>query len=479
LDADFCRLTGSCSNLSKHHLKDGIRHDKPLEELGRTYERFGDDFDDLFRSGNHNVTRTAQHYLCGLMQAEKRNMERMAEAVPDSDDQVLQNFLTHSSWDHRAVMDRVARKADALLGADRGVGLYLDESAFQKKGDKSVGVARQWNGRLGKQDNCQVGVFGALGRGNQVSLIDARLYLPKEWTEDPRRCEHAAVPPAQQVHRTKLELAQEIVRHARQSGLRFEWVGMDGLYGQSLELLESLQAQGETFLAEIHSDRQIYLTDPAPYLPRQEPGRGRPRVRYHSDARAVEVRKWVKTQPASAWRKKTLRNTTKGDLIVEVLHQRVWLWDRHSPTAQCWHLIVRREVDSPGTLKYSLSNAPVQTTVRKLAQMQAQRFWIERAFQDAKSHIGMAQYQARQWPSWHRHMALVMMALQFMLQARLDHVDTHPLLSCYDIQILLATTLPDRRSSQEEVMRQLRARHEKRRALIDAANGQTRRNSLI
>jgi hypothetical protein len=110
--------------------------------------------------------------------------------------------------------------------------------------------------------------------------------------------------------------------------------------------------------------------------------------------------------------------------------------------------------------------------------MQAQRFWIERAFQDAKSHIGMAQYQARQWPSWHRHMALVMMAMQFMLQARLEHIDTHPLLSCYDIQILLATTLPDRRSSHEEVMRQMRARHEKRRALIEAANRESPRNSL-
>src|SRR5216683_691154 len=134
---------------------------------------------------------------------------------------------------------------------------------------------------------------------------------------------------------------------------------------------------------------------------------------------------------------------------------------------------------SPATIKYSLSNAALNTSVTKLAQMQAQRFWIERAFQDAKSHIGMAQYQARQWPSWHRHMTLVMMAMQFMLQARLKHVDTHPLLSCYDIQILLATTLPDRRSSHEEVMRQMQARHEKRQALIEAANRGSTRNSLI
>jgi hypothetical protein len=117
---------------------------------------------------------------------------------------------------------------------------------------------------------------------------------------------------------------------------------MDGLYGNFLELLESLQAQCETFLAEIHSDQHIYLTDPTPYLPPQGPGR--PRVRYHSDVQPIEVRKWIRKQPASQWRKKTLRKTTKGNLIVEVLHQRVWLWDKYSPTAHCWHLIVRREL---------------------------------------------------------------------------------------------------------------------------------------
>jgi SRSO17 transposase len=401
------------------------------------------------------------------MQADKRNMERMAEAVPDSDEQVLQNFLTHSSWDYRAVMDRVAQQADACIGAEVGAGLYIDETAFQKKGIKSVGVARQWNGRLGKQENSQVGVFGALGRGDRVSLIDARLYLPQEWIDDPARCAEADIPKVEQVHRTKLELALQIVCRARQNGLRFEWVGMDGAYGQSLVLLEALHAQGETFLAEIHSDRHIYLNDPAPYLPPQGPGRRR--SRYHSKKNAIEVRQWVKRQPASAWRTVVLRDSTKGELTVEVLHRRVWLWDKSSPSANCWHLIVRREVNSPGTIKYSLSNAPEQTSPTKLAQMQAQRFWIERAFQDAKSHIGMAQYQARKWPSWHRHMALVMMAMLFMLETRISHAECYPLLSCYDIQILLATTLPDRRDSREEVLRLMQERHRKRQALIDSA----------
>jgi SRSO17 transposase len=415
------------------------------------------------------VSGTAQQYLCGLMQADKRNMERMAEAVPESDEQVLQNFLTHSSWDHRTVMDEVARHANALIGAEEDAGLYIDESGFQKKGTKSVGVARQWNGRLGKQDNCQVGVFGAIGKADRVCLVDARLYLPKEWTCDAGRCDEADIPRAERVHRTKLELAQEIIVQARRRGLRFGWIGMDGLYGHSLELLQTLQEQGETFVADIHADRHIYVEDPQPFLPAAK-DRGRKPMHFHSRARPIEVRTWLKKQPATAWRKKTLRSTTKGELVVEILHRRVWLWDKRSSSAQCWHLIVRREVNSPGTVKYSLSNASAQTSVVKLARMQAQRFWIERAFQDAKSHIGMAQYQARKWQSWHRHMALVMMAMQFMLQTRLEHIDAYPYLSCYDIQILLATTLPDRRDSQEEVMRQMQVRHHKRQAAMDSAS---------
>jgi SRSO17 transposase len=231
-----------------------------------------------------------------------------------------------------------------------------------------------------------------------------------------------------------------------------------------------VQAQGEVFVADIHSDRNIYLKDPAPYLPAQQ-GAGRRWVRYQSDTHSIEVRKWVKRQPESSWQKKTLRDTTRGDLIIEVLHRRVWLWDKHSAKAHCWHLIVRREVDSPGTIKYSLSNAPEETSAKKLARMQSQRFWIERAFQDAKSHIGMAQYQARQWNSWHRHMALVMMAMQFMLETRLLQIETYPLISCYDIQILLAKSLPDRPSDPEELMRQMLLRHQQRQEATDRSSG--------
>ncbi len=128
------------------------------------------------------------------MQSEKRNMERMVEVVPETDYQVIQHFLTHSAWDHQAVINQVAKDADAWLGAEVSTGLHIDESGHTKKGKKSVGVARQWNGRLGKNDNCQVAVYGALGNGKHVGLIDARLYLPKAWTDDPARCVEADIP---------------------------------------------------------------------------------------------------------------------------------------------------------------------------------------------------------------------------------------------------------------------------------------------
>jgi SRSO17 transposase len=408
------------------------------------------------------------------MQSEKRNMERMAEVVPETDHQVLQNFLTHSSWDHQDVMARVTKDADTWLGGEIGTGLYIDETAFTKKGKKSVGVARQWNGRLGKTDNCQVAVFGALGKEKHVSLIDARLYLPKEWLDNSRRCAEAEVPRTEQVHKTKHDLALEIVAQARERSARFEWIGMDAFYGMSHNLLQSLDNQGEVFMADVHKDRHIYLSDPEPYLPDNPSGKGRKRRRYQSDGAAIEVQKWVRDQPDSAWKRKTIREGEKGKLIVEILHQSVWLWDKRSATANRWHLIVRREVNAPNTLKYSLCNAPERTSVLKLARMQAQRYWIERAFQDAKSHIGMGHYQARKWASWYRHMALVMMAQQFMLQERMQNTAAYPLLSCYDIQILLATTLPSRQNDEVDVLELMEQRHRKRQAAIDSSRERQR-----
>ena len=411
----------------------------------------------------------SKQYLSGLMQARKKNMERMAEVVPESDEQVLQHFLSNSNWDERGVLDQVALEADALLGDAHESALLIDESGITKKGNKSVGVARQWNGRLGKVDNCQVGVYAALSRGSLSTLIDTQLYLPSSWVQDKGRCKAAGVPNKARCTKSKPELALEMVRHNRRLGVRFSWVAMDGLYGQDPALLRALEADGEIFLADVHKDQHIYLENPRPVVPPSPSGRGRKPTRAVAQSEKLRIDEWTQAQPDSAWMRVRLRDSTKGALRVEVLHQRVWLWDAKETQARHWHLIVRREIKAREEIKYSLSNAPEHTPLLRLTQMQGQRYWVERSFQDGKSQAGLDHYQARGWKAWHHHMALVMMAMLFMLNERIEHQQDYPLLSCADIETLLAHFLPRRDVGVEEVIRQMQVRHQKRQASIDSA----------
>lgn len=436
--------------------------------MGERFCDFEERYEVHFERGTRSVSSQAQQYMQGLMQADRKNMERMEEVVPDCNYQSLHHFLSDSEWDARAVLDQVAREADHHLGGSEDSALLLDESAFAKKGEKSVGVARQWSGRLGKVDNCQVAVYACLAKGQSSTLIDTRLYLPKEWTNDPARCEKAGVPQHEAVFRSKADLAFEMVLSARRNGVRFNWVGVDGGYGKEPSFLRRLEDHGEVFVAEVHKDQQVYVEDPAPRLPEKTSTRGRKPIRLEAQTASLRVDEWVKAQPDELWQRVTVRPGTKGQIRVEALHVPVWLWNGVESKARHWHLVATRELGSRGTIKYTLSNAPEETPLKRLVQMQRQRFWIERSFEDAKSESGMADYQVRGWLAWHHHMALVMMAMLFMLEEKLIHKQKYPLLSCSDIEILLSHFLP-RRGTVKEVVCQMKARHRARQAAIDSA----------
>src|SRR5215203_5438939 len=244
------------------------------------------------------------------MQARRKNMERMEEAVPDCDYQSLQHFLSHSEWDARAVLDQVATEADRHLGGSEDSCLLLDESSFQKKGRKSVGVARQWSGRLGKVENCQVAVFAALAQGTYSTLIDTRLYLPQEWTQDRKRCVAAGIPEPERVFKSKAELAFEMVVLARQNGMRFHWVGVDGGYGKDPAFLRRLEDQGEVFVADVHKDQQIYPEDPAPCVPEKKGSRGHKPTLPQAQSASQRVDAWASAQRPELWRKVAVRPGT-------------------------------------------------------------------------------------------------------------------------------------------------------------------------
>ncbi len=184
----------------------------------------------------------------------------------------------------------------------------------------------------------------------------------------------------------------------------------------------------------------------------------------------MRVDEWVRKQAPEAWKRVEIRESTKGKIVVDILHKIVWLWDGKEVEARRWHLVVRREIASPEEIQYSLSNADLATSTERLAFMQAKRYWVERPFQDAKTQCGMGEYQARGWFAWHHHMSMVLLAMLFMLEQRLQHHQDIPLLSCADVTTLLKSTLPKRGISEEEVLRQLEVRHKKRQNAIDAAN---------
>ena len=437
--------------------------------MGQRFQDFSKRFDVHFRRWTRSVAVPARQYLQGLMQARRKNMERMEEVVPDCDYQSLQHFVSNSEWDAGAVLDQVAREADRHLGGSVDSCLLIDESSFQKKGRKSVGVARQWSGRLGKVDNCQVGVFAALAQGSYSTLIDTRLYLPKEWAQDRKRCLAAGVPEPQVVLKSKTDLAFEMVVHARQNGVRFHWVGVDGGYGKEPAFLRRLADHGEMFVAQVHRDQLIYLEDPEPLIPERKAPSGKKPTLLQAQSASQRVDAWAQAQPPELWQKVEVRSGTKGKLRVEALHGSVWLWDGREPKARYWHVVAIRELASPETIKYVLSNAPGETSLERLVQMQRQRFWIERSFEDGKSENGLADYQVRGWRAWHHHMALVLMAMLFMLEEKLSHKESHPLLSCSDIEALLARFLPRRDVTVEEVVRQMEARHAARQRAIESA----------
>jgi SRSO17 transposase len=159
----------------------------------------------------------------------------MQERLPDSDYQQLHHFISHSPWDAFGVMGEVAHKTQQSLSLVAGsVGLLLDESGWEKSGQKSVGVARQYIGNVGKVTNAQVGVFAALCKGDKAGLVNARLYLPQAWSEDSKRCQQAGIPVEQQAYRSKPQLALEMMDDLTDK-VTYDWVGGDAIYGNSPE----------------------------------------------------------------------------------------------------------------------------------------------------------------------------------------------------------------------------------------------------
>jgi SRSO17 transposase len=396
--------------------------------------------------------------LHGLFQCRRRNLEKMAETVSGSQYQRLHHMLSESAWDRRGVRQQLIADANAHFG--HASALVIDESAFAKKGDMSAGVARQWNGRLGKTDNSQVGVFAAVVRDRVAALVEGELYVPEEWFADAARCQEAGLPEGL-AFCTKGAMALRMIHRLRREGLHFAHIVFDAGYGHLPWLLRALEGERETFLAEVHADQAIYLCDPAPAVPARQSTKGKAPSRLQPQTQPLTATAWAVAQPASRWHRLAVREGEKGEVVADYLKQRVWLWDGAEQRARCWHLLVRREIDG-AKLKFCLSNARPEANLRRLADMQVARHFVERAFEDAKGACGMADYQVRGFNAWHHHMALVMVALMFLAKERLAHRDTADLLSCNDLVEIMRHKLPTKIETDANLVASIEDRHRRR-----------------
>lgn len=415
---------------------------------------------ELFKTSTSDAFDHARRYLEGLVtETPRKNLERMDERLDESDYEGLQHFLSSSPWQERRVYDFIAARADDRLGGRPESVLVIDESGFTKKGCASVGVSRQYNGRLGKKDNCQVGVFSALNCGCHSALIGARLFLPEEWTEDSERCQRSGVPESRISSLTKIDLARELVEQAIEQGVRFGCVSVDAFYGRDGRFLEWMNGEGLIYCADVPANALVFTKRPK--------GEKRPMKMRQAAQRVDQQAKQISRQKGTII---NLREGENGMVCSEVWLRRVWVWPAEAKQPrQCWLVVSRLE---DGTVKTSLSNAPQETTIQRLAAWQAGRYFIERTFQDGKSHAGMAQYQARGWRAWHHHMAMVSLALLFMMEQRLLLAETAPLLSARDIIELMEWHLVGPRT-QEEVVNAIESRHRKRER--NALSAQNRR----
>lgn len=386
----------------------------------------------------------------------------MTERIPESDYQQLQHFISQSEWDARAVMREVARNTNQSLAQLTGEqGLLLDESGNEKAGKVSVGVARQYIGQVGKVCNAQVGVYAGLSRADKIALVGVRLYLPQEWTADRKRCRRAGIPEPQQKYRTKPELALSIVEEL-EGLVEYQWIGGDTIYGNSAQLRQALREKKKAFVLDVGEELKVCLSEPQPSVPESSGGRGRRQTRLVIEQERLALKEVGQKIPPEQWQLIQYREGTKGKLVREAVLKKVWIWKKGTAQVEAAELLISRKTDRT-EVKYSLCYEPTgELELEKALFRQMQRYWIERAFQEIKEQIGLAQYQVRGWRAWHHHNALTMMALHFILETQLENAEKLPLMSCGDVKLMLGKILKNKLDEPEILMQTIHQRHKVR-----------------
>ena len=388
-----------------------------VESIAEELIEFHKQFHDSFKRVEQQ--RLGLGYLQGLLSnCERKSAEPIALNIFGQPGvRSLQRFMQNYRWDQEQMeQTNMALLAEKIAVED---GMFtIDPSEFPKKGKESVGVARQYCGRLGKVDNCQSGVFVGYSGKKGYGLLSGRLYMPEKWFSDEyRERREKTLVPADLNFQTKQQIALSLLDGIIQSGLfSAKWVGCDGAFGADIDFLKSIP-DNFFYFASIHSDEKVFLQKPEVGLPPYSGAGRRPsKVRVLDGQEPVIVKELAKS-PEIEWKPVVLGEGAKGPIAARVAILRVFRSRDGLPEDEPVWLFLRKNVD--GQIKYAVSNAPRDMPFSELCEASIMRWPIEQCFQEAKSHLGMDEYEHRSWPAWHRHMLYVFLGLHFLLHVRL------------------------------------------------------------
>jgi SRSO17 transposase len=354
----------------------------------------------FYRVEHRAHARTVIHGL--LSGLERKTCEPIASQA-GLHRKTIQTFVGAGAWDDDGVLDELRAHVREELADPQAIAI-LDSSGFVKKGTASCGVARQWCGRLGKVDNCQVGVFLAYAAPHGGALVDRRLYLPEDWAADAERREATHVPP-EVTFQEAWRIATDLLR--RNASLPHAWIVGDDEFGRPSEFRQWLRKQGERYLLDVPCNTTIRDREQR-RPPRRRAGVGRKR-----EVPFCRVDTWAARQPAARWTRFTVRDGEKGPLQVDAMTVRVRAKHerRIGPEER---LLVVRTVEAQPRTSYALSNAAPDVPLSELVRVHGTRPRIEELFESGKGDAGLAQYEVRSWVGWHHHVTLSLLALWFL-----------------------------------------------------------------
>lgn len=361
-------------------------------------KQWANDFESLWeRVGTcffrHDLRTRAKRYVQGLLgRMERKNGWQLAEYLGDATPHAVQRLLGPARWDADTLRDELLRYTREHLCApdDPGV-LIVDETGFLKKGEKSVGVQRQYSGTAGRIENSQIGVFLALATSRGRALVDRELYLPQSWCENPSRCREAGVPP-EVTFATKQRLAQKMLTHAFESGLSPTWVLADEVYGSDSKFRSFLEERSQPYVLAVSSQQRLWV-----------------------ELRQKRVDTIASEIPAGEWKRRSAGDGLKGRRLYDWAVRSTGL-PTESGLRRC--VLFRRNVEKPGELAYYFCLAPSGVELDELALAAGARWNIECCFEAAKQETGLDEYEVRSWTGWYRHITLSLLGLAFLSVVR-------------------------------------------------------------